>query len=185
MRITGGKARGKTLLFPSASRERPTTDFLREALFNLIGSLEDKTFLDLFAGSGSVGMEAASREAKKVYFVESNRKLADIIKKNIPACCPDETFGVMAADIHYALRDLCEKKIAFDIIFADPPYHRGFVAKTLTLLKKYDVLRENGVIVIQHSVQETISEAALEAFHCTDQRKYGANALTFLKMEKE
>ena len=77
------------MFFPSESKERPTSDFLREALFNLLGSLEEKIFLDLFAGSGSVGLEAASRGAKEVYFIEKNKNLIEIIKKNIQTCCLD------------------------------------------------------------------------------------------------
>ena len=76
--------------FPAGSKERPTSDFLREALFNILGHLEDKTFLDLFAGSGSVGLEAASRGAQEVYFVEKNKNLVEIIKKNIQTCCLDK-----------------------------------------------------------------------------------------------
>jgi 16S rRNA (guanine966-N2)-methyltransferase len=76
MRIIGGEAKGRTLHFPSGSKERPTSDFLREALFNLLGPLQNKTFLDLFAGSGSVGLEAASRGAQGVFFVEKNKQLA-------------------------------------------------------------------------------------------------------------
>jgi len=185
MRITGGKARGKMLLFPSGSKERPTTDFLREALFNLTGSLNEKTFLDLFAGSGSVGLEAASRDARQVVLVESNQKLAGVIRKNIPNGFQDGRLTIMAADVAFALRDLFRKQCSFDIIFADPPYHRGLVAVTLELLGKYPVLAEGGILVMQHSVKEPIPETVLGIFHRTDQRKYGENALTFFKMERE
>jgi len=81
MRITGGEARGRKLNFPSRLKERPTSDFLREALFNLLGSLPGKTFLDLFAGSGGVGLEAASRGAREVCFIEKNKKPVEAIRK--------------------------------------------------------------------------------------------------------
>jgi 16S rRNA (guanine966-N2)-methyltransferase len=185
MRIIGGKAKGKTLCFPSGSRERPTSDFLREALFNLLGSLEDITFLDLFAGSGSVGLEAASRGANKVCFVERNIKLAEVIKKNIQTCCQDKTCCIITAEIEYALRDLFKNRREYDIIFADPPYNNGLVLITLNLLKKYQIFKEDGVIVIQHSIRENFAESVVENIHMEDQRKYGDNALTFLKMEKK
>ena len=183
MRIIGGKVKGRTLHFPSGSKERPTSDFLREALFNLLGSLQDKTFLDLFAGSGSVGLEAASRGAQVVYFVEKNKNLVEIIKKNIQTCCLDNKCRIIAGDIEFGLRDLFRKKYEFDIIFADPPYNRDLVGATLKFLSKYQVLRKDGVVVIQHSIKENFTEFVDNNIYQTDQRKYGDNALTFLKME--
>ena len=182
MRIIGGEAKGRTLHFPSKSKERPPSDFLREALFNLLGSLQDKTFLDLFAGSGSVGLEAASRGAQDVYFVEKNKHLVEVIKKNIQTCCLDKNCRIIAGDIEFGLRDLIRKKYEFDIIFADPPYNRDLVEETLMFLRKYHVLKEDGVIVIQHSIKETFSDLD-DNIYQTDRRKYGDNALTFLKME--
>ena len=169
--------------FPSGSKERPTSDFLRETLFNLLGLLQYKTFLDLFAGSGSVGLEAASRGAQSVFFVEKNKHLVEVIKKNIQTCCLDKNCRIIAGDIEFGLRDLFRKKYEFDIIFADPPYNRELVRKTLKLLSKHNVLRKNGIIIIQHSIKEKFSEPADDNIYQTDQRKYGDNALTFLKME--
>ncbi|MGA2782032.1 MAG: 16S rRNA (guanine(966)-N(2))-methyltransferase RsmD [Smithella sp.] len=183
MRIIGGEAKGRTLHFPSGSKERPTSDFLREALFNLLGSLQDKTFLDLFAGSGSVGLEAVSRGAKGVFFVEKNQHLVDVIKKNIQTCCLDKDCRIIAGDIESGLRDLFRKKYEFDIIFADPPYNRNLVEATRKYLSKYQVLRKDGIIIIQHSIKEKFSKPEDDNIYQTDQRKYGDNALTFLKME--
>jgi 16S rRNA (guanine966-N2)-methyltransferase len=180
MRIIGGKAKGRTLHFPSRSKERPTSDFLREALFNLLGPLQNQTFLDLFAGSGSVGLEAASRGAQVVYFVEKNKQLVDVIKKNIQTCCLDQNCRIIAGDIDFGLHDLFRKKNEFDIVFADPPYNRELVEATLKSLSKYQVFRKDGIIVIQHSIKETFSELVDNVYQ-TDQRKYGDNALTFLK----
>jgi 16S rRNA (guanine966-N2)-methyltransferase len=183
MRIIGGEAKGRTLHFPSRSKERPTSDFLREALFNLLGSLQNKTFLDLFAGSGSVGLEAASRGAQDVYFVEKNKHLVEVIKKNIQTCCLDKNYRIIAGDIEFGLRDLFRKKYEFDVIFADPPYNRNLVEATLKFLSRHHVLRKDGVIVIQHSIKENFTELVDDNIYQTDQRKYGDNALTFLKME--
>ena len=183
MRIIGGKAKGRTLHFPSGSKERPTSDFLRETLFNLLGSLEDKIFLDLFAGSGSVGLEAASRGAQEVYFIEKNKNLVEVIKKNIQTCCLDKKCRVIAEDVEYGLRDLFKKKYEFDVIFADPPYNRNLAGTTLKSLNKYHVLREDGVVVIQHSIKENFSELLDENIYQINQKKYGENALTFFKME--
>jgi 16S rRNA (guanine(966)-N(2))-methyltransferase RsmD len=182
MRIIGGEAKGRTLHFPSGSKERPTSDFLRENLFNILGSLQDRIFLDLFAGSGSVGLESASRGAQTVFFVEKNKHLVEVIKKNIQTCCVDKSCRIIAGDIEFGLRDLFRKKYEFDIIFADPPYNRDLVKATLKFLSRNHVLRKDGIIVIQHSIKETFSELD-ENIYQTDQRKYGDNALTFFKME--
>ena len=183
MRIIGGEVKGRILSFPSRSKERPTSDFLREALFNLLGYLQNKTFLDLFAGSGSVGLEAASRGAQGVYFVEKNKHLVEVIKKNIQTCCFGIKCRIIAGDIEFGLRDLFRKKNEFDIIFADPPYSQNLVEETLKSLSKYNVLKEDGVIVIQHSIKENFTELVDDNIYQTDQRKYGDNALTFFKME--
>lgn len=181
MRIIGGNAKGRKLLFPLGSKERPTSDFLREALFNILGHLEDKIFLDLFAGSGSVGLEAASRGAQEVYFVEKNKNLVAFIKKNIQTCCLDKNCSIIAKDVEYGLGDLLKKKCKVDIIFADPPYNRNLVGTTLNLLNKYQIFKEDGVVVIQHSIKESFTEAVDKNVYLTDQRKYSDNALTFLR----
>ncbi|MFA5322763.1 MAG: 16S rRNA (guanine(966)-N(2))-methyltransferase RsmD [Smithella sp.] len=185
MRIISGTAKGKNLSFPSGSTERPTSDFLREALFNLLGSLEEKTFLDLFAGSGSVGLEAASRGAHEVYFVEKDKKLVHSIERNVHDCRLEEKCFIMTGNIEKGLRELLEKKCKIDIVFADPPYQCGWVGMTLNLLCGSQILNEKTVIVIQHSVRENFVNFLNEKFHLTDQRKYGDNALTFLKMENK
>ncbi|MDD4357242.1 MAG: 16S rRNA (guanine(966)-N(2))-methyltransferase RsmD [Smithellaceae bacterium] len=180
MRISGGEVKGRTLKFPSRSTQRPTTDFLRETLFNVLGSLADQVFLDLYAGSGSVGLEAASRKAKKVVFVEKNRELIGTIRENVSWCGYADRCLIIHADIQTALRDLYRKKSGFDVIFADPPYNRGFIGETLRLLTEYPVYGENGFIVLQHSRKEQ-PPLSTEWF-ITDQRKYGDNLLTLLRM---
>jgi 16S rRNA (guanine966-N2)-methyltransferase len=181
MRLTGGELRGRTLRFPAGSKERPTSDFLREALFNLLGTQQDKLFLDLFAGSGSVGLEAVSRGAKEVYFLEKNSNLATVIEKNIQACRLENKCSVIKSDIEKGLNQLLKKNYVFDVIFADPPYNRNLVEKTLDLLNKNEIFNKDSIIVIQHSNKEGCSEFAGNHLYWTDQRKYGENALTFFK----
>jgi 16S rRNA (guanine966-N2)-methyltransferase len=183
MRIIGGQARGRKLQFPSSSKERPTSDFLREALFNLLGPLPEKSFLDLFAGSGSVGIEAASRGAKEIVFIEKDKKIAAIAQKNIDACGLDKQCRIIARDIGAGLGDLYKNKYEFDLVFADPPYNRGLVAETIRLLKLNPVFMEESIVIIQHSVREDVKSLLDTKTILIDQRKYGDNALTFLKME--
>lgn len=185
MRIIGGKFKGRALSFPSGSIERPTSDFLRETLFNLLGSLDGKNFLDLYAGSGSVGLEAASRGAREVYFVEKNAKLAAVIQRNIDHCGLSGNYFIAAKDVKQGLRDLENKRYKADIVFADPPYNRGFVSEVLKLLTGCDqILTGEGLIVMQHSVKE-MPDVDSRVFCLKDLRKYGENALTFLTMEKK
>ena len=183
MRIIGGKAKGRILKFPATSKERPTSDFLRETLFNLLGSLEGKSFLDLFAGSGSVGIEAASRGAKEVVLIEGNRKIASFLQANIAACGMSKECRVITRNVADGLDDLFKNKYKFDFIFADSPYGRGLVEKTLVLLKNNPVWAEKSVIIIQHPAREDVALLLDEKTILEDQRKYGDNVLTFLKME--
>ena len=182
MRISGGEAKGRTLKFPSRSTQRPTTDFLREALFNLLGFPADQFFLDLFAGSGSVGLEAASRQAKKVVLVEKSKDLVGIIHENVSLCGYSGKCIIIHDDMQSALRDLDGEKCRFDVIFADPPYNQGFIGKTLSALNEYPVLQKEGVIVFQHSVREPIKTLP-DRWSVADQRKYGDNLLTFMRVE--
>jgi 16S rRNA (guanine966-N2)-methyltransferase len=184
MRITGGEARGRTLHFPAASKQRPTSDFLREALFNLLGQLQGKTFLDLYAGSGSVGIEAASRGAREVVFIEKDKKIAAVIRRNIVTCGFNEGHRIIALDISAGLHDLFINKDKFNIVFADPPYGRGFVEKTIKLLTDNPVQTKESVIVFQHSVREALNSFLDKKTVLIDQRKYGDNVLSFLRMEK-
>jgi 16S rRNA (guanine966-N2)-methyltransferase len=191
MRITGGMAKGRTLHFPAGSKERPTSDFLREALLNLLGPVSGKLFLDLFAGSGSIGLEAASRGAKEVYFIEKDKILAEVAKKNIENCGFEKQCRIINTDVRAGLSDLFKKKCKFDIIFADPPYNNGLVETTLRLLREYPVFQEDALIVIQHSTREDFgsvlagSVCGEAVWHQIDRRKYGDNAISFLKMEQK
>ena len=182
MRISGGEAKGRTIKFPSQSTQRPTTDFLREALFNILELPTDQHILDLFAGSGSVGLEALSRQAKSVTFVEKNKILVDVIRENVSMCGYSEKSLLLQADVQSALRDLYKKKCRYDVIFADPPYNQGLIGDTISWLAKYPVWQEGGIIVLQHSIREQLPEL-LDGWSVEDQRKYGDNYLSFIRMD--
>ncbi len=169
--------------FPSGSKERPTSDFLRETLFNLLGSLTDETFIDLFAGSGSVGLEAASRGAREVYLIEKDKSLVKVINKNIQACSLEQKCQIIGADVEIGLRQLAQKNYHADIVFADPPYNHNLVGITLKYLSKYRVFTKESVIVIQHSTKENYGDFLSDNIYQLQQRKYGENALTFFKGE--
>ena len=191
MRIIGGMAKGRSLHFPAGSKERPTSDFIREALLNLLADVVDKSFLDLFAGSGSVGLETASRGANEVCFIEKDKIIAAVAQKNIESCGFEKKCRVINTDVRSGLSDLFKKKCRFDIVFADPPYNKGLVDTTIKLLKEYPVFKQDGLIVIQHSTREDLNSALAESvggetvWQQIDQRKYGDNAISFLKVEQK
>ena len=137
--------------------------------------------MDLFAGSGSVGLEALSRKAKNVAFVEKSKALVGVIHENILLCGYSEKCQIIHADIQSALRDLYRKKCRFNVIFADPPYNQGLIGETIKALNEYPVLQEEGIIVLQHSVREQLAPLT-DGWFIADQRKYGDNLLTFIRM---
>jgi len=188
MRIIAGKAKGRVLVAPRANVLRPTTDRVRESLFNIL-SVEGRRFLDLFAGAGGVGLEAASRGASRVFLVESNRACAQAIRTNIGRCgflnrpagedgVPD--FEVTECPVDRALRLLGRRGERFDIIFADPPYGAGAIGASLRLVQSLGLLARGGVLVVQHSVRDELP-ARREGYQVEDSRRYGDTTLSFLR----
>lgn len=191
MRIIAGKAKGRTLVAPKVRILRPTTDRVRESLFNIL-DVDGKSFLDLFAGAGTVGLEAASRGALRVVFVESNRACMEAIRANIERCgflnMPLAGPGDAGQDVEMidcpaerALRLLGHKGERFDVIFADPPYEQSQAGEALRLIRSLSLLSEGGVVVIQHGSREDIP-AAREGFRVDDERRYGETQLSFLRL---
>lgn len=181
MRICGGTAKGRALKFPARCTERPTTDFLREAFFNILGACVGQSFLDLFAGAGTVGLEALSRQAGKAVFVEKNKDLIAVIKKNAALCGYLDQCQIVQGDVQSVLRSFYFQKYKFDVIFADPPYNKGHIDATLKTFTENPVSGEDGLMVLQHSIRENPSFLP-EGWFVTEQRKYGDNALTFIRM---
>ena len=193
MRIIAGKAKGRTLVAPKAKILRPTTDRVKESLFNIL-SVEGKRFLDLFAGSGSVGLEAVSRGASRVILVENQKACADAVRTNIERCgflnMPlEEGEGggqdveVIDCPVERALRLLGHRGERFDVIFADPPYGRNLMDETLRLVRAQALMSPDGVLVVQHSSREEIP-ARREGYRIEDSRRYGETALSFLRLQR-
>ena len=145
MRIISGKYKGKILKEYNIKGTRPTMDRIKESLFAMIQTkLPNSICLDLFCGSGSLGIEALSNNAKECYFVDSNKKIIEILKKN--------TFdidGVKIINEDYT-KALHNFKIKFDIIFLDPPFKSNFGIKAIKLIKEYDLLTDSGIIIFEH-----------------------------------
>ncbi|OHE23437.1 MAG: 16S rRNA (guanine(966)-N(2))-methyltransferase RsmD [Syntrophobacterales bacterium RBG_19FT_COMBO_59_10] len=186
MRISGGEVKGRRIGLPRGCRIRPTADRVKESLFDILPPVGGRSFLDLFAGSGCVGMEALSRGARLTAFVEKDFRLTEAIRANLVLLGFSGRAEVVTADAQNGLGRLAGRGKRFDILFADPPYDEGYLRETLQWLEKEDILAEGGIIVIQHSVREAFDPSSLRTLVLTDQRRYGDTILSFIKKgEKE
>lgn len=179
MRISGGEAKGRVVRIPAGSRFRPTTDLVRESLFNIIKPVAGKSFLDLFAGSGLVGLEALSRGARLAVFVEKDAKAAEELGRVAELFGFDQKKEVMHSPVGRALAVLLRRRSSFDIVFADPPYNEGLAAEAVRFFKDGDLMAHGGVLIVQHSVRERVGEGDWGSLALTDQRRYGETVLSF------
>lgn len=178
MRIISGKARGTKLQTVEGLGTRPTTDRVKESLFNLLQyEFWDKQVLDLFAGSGALGLEAFSRGASKVTFVDNNRQCVDMIQKNIEKVKATSETVVLQQEVVSAVRRQGSKTI--DFAFMDPPYHQNLIVPVLEALIDSDVLKEGALVCVEHEKTD-IWEVPV-GFECWKQRTYGITTLTILR----
>ncbi|MBT8491189.1 MAG: 16S rRNA (guanine(966)-N(2))-methyltransferase RsmD [Deltaproteobacteria bacterium] len=182
MKVIGGRAKGKRIYVPKGAVIRATTDRTKESLFNILPSVEGSSFLDLFAGTGNVGIEALSRGASQCVFVEKDPHLIKAIKKNLQHCGFADQFDIIPFPVEKGIRGLAKRKECCDIIFADPPYIQGLVQKTINLLMKYSILSIQGIVVIEHSPKETFHDADKKIV-LSDQRRYGDSMLSFFEIK--
>lgn len=181
LKLTGGKERGRSIPSPRGRLARPTSSKIRQALFNILGDLVlDANFLDLYAGSGIMGLEALSRGALTLTAVEINRKLAGQIKSSA------EEFGYEAEIFAEDVRSTGGKleKEYFDLIFADPPYGAKLSQPTIHLVDRKRLLRKNGVFILEHQ-HNTILDLSRTSLVEVDKRTYGQTVLSFLKRTED
>lgn len=177
IRIIGGRYRGRRLETPADRSIRPTSDRTREALFNVLdhaGLIRDAVFLDLFCGTGAVGLEACSRGAAEVWLIDRDIRLA---ARNTEALGrPDE--------VHVMRRDATKLTAAparFDLVFLDPPYESGLAAKALTALHR-DWLADEARVIVEVGATEIVDPRP--GFGLEQERRYGAAKLIFLRIER-
>lgn len=148
MRVIGGNLKRSVIKGFDIDGTRPTTDRIKESLFAMIQEeIKDKTVLDLFSGSGALGIEAISRGCKKVVFIDKNIQAIKIIKENITKL-HIKNFNIIKSDFKTYLETTNE---LFDIIFLDPPYKSDYINTSLILINKYNLLKDNGIIVCESS----------------------------------
>ncbi len=171
MRIISGKYKGKKLLGFDIDGTRPTMDRVKESMFAMIQTnLKDAVCLDLFAGSGSLGIEAISNGASKCIFVEKNNIAYNILSKNLENLSSDEYEKHKIDYLDY----LKKNNLSFDIIFLDPPYVGTYLNKSLRLINEYNILKEQGIIVCEHT------EEIKEDYKIVKQKSYGNKKVTIL-----
>ena len=179
MKIISGKYKGRVLEGFDIAGTRPTMDRVKESLFAMIQSyLEDATVLDLFAGSGNLGIEALSEGAKEIYLVDKNKKACQVIKRNVNKI-GIEASDIFCGDYKSALKKYQEQSIKFDIIFLDPPYQTDLVKKSMEVIEKYELLSKNGIIVAESNTLDKIIYS--DKLEIVKSRKYGDKVVAILK----
>jgi len=148
MRIIAGAFKGRKLTPPSDRFVRPTPDRVKEALFSILGShVEDAVILDLFAGSGNLGLEALSRGARKCYFGDSSRDSIRLIHSNVAYCKSESLSHILQGDYRNVLAQIRDK---IDLVFVDPPYRDQLWADVLHILSEKELMNPDGLIVLEH-----------------------------------
>lgn len=179
MKVISGKYKGRVLDGFDISGTRPTMDRVKESLFAMIQNyLDDAVVLDLFAGSGNLGIEALSEGAADVYFVDKNKKACKVIQGNL------EKLGIVDAktfcgDFQKVLKELALLGVKFDIIFLDPPYQTDFIEKSILSIVSLDILAENGILVAESDQLEKI--IIPDNFFVVKNKKYGDKWVAILK----
>ena len=176
MRVIAGKARGLTLETIEGDSTRPTRDVVKEALFSiLMNYIPDSRFLDLFAGSGAIGIEALSRGAASAMFVDLNSKCTQVIKRNLEKAKFSELAEVYNTDYKKAINKMKPK--SFDVIYVDPPYNREMGIDAITRLYEADILSDDGIIVLETDTNEIVPDEIL-GYEKFNYKRYGRNILS-------
>ena len=180
MRVISGKARGIVLKTPDGMQTRPTADRVKEALFSILQfDLPAKRILDLFGGTGQLGIEAISRGAKSAVFVDSGDAPCKLIKENLRRAKMEGEGRVVRADYLTYLSGCREK---FDIIFLDPPYAEVFLENAIKKISEIDILESGGIIVAEHPVEKPLLPE-IDGFSRSKDYKYGKAVLILFRKD--
>ncbi len=188
MRISGGIAKGRKIvtkkyfsMAPDEEQLRPTSSKVREALFDIIrNEIDGASFVDLYAGTGTVGLEALSRGASRAIFVEPNDLRISTIKKNADEFGFREKALVVRSRAYEFLEKSSSKKKSFDIFFVDPPYHSEEIRRVLPLIGEKGLLNKSGVVIVEHFFKKEIPDTAGE-LKINRNYRYGDTMLTFYR----
>jgi 16S rRNA (guanine966-N2)-methyltransferase len=176
LRITSGEHKSRRLSAGKKMSIRPTSDRVKESIFNVLrGEIEGKRVLDLFAGSGSLGIEALSQGAESVTFVDSSTPSIKVLKKNLANLCLQNRATVLRLDGLRALKNL---EFSFQLVFADPPYLKGFAQKIVDALTKSGVLENGGILILEHHKKEELIFPE-EKLMVLKQKKFGDTMVSY------
>ena len=178
MRIISGKWKGRRLYSVKGSNTRPTSDRVKEAVFNIIREkIEDSNILDIFAGTGSMGFEALSRGSNKTVFIERDIRAAQIIVKNAKMLECHHMIQIIKKDVFRALDDLAKSEYIFDIIFIDPPYSTNIEKDVILSILEAGIMDAKGIIILEHDYRDKMLDKIGEIVKF-DLRKYGNTGIS-------
>lgn len=182
MRVIAGKARRLLLKTIEGQDTRPTTDRIKETLFNMINeNLYDCCFLDLFSGSGAIGIEALSRGARLAVMIEQNGKAAECIRENLKTTHLEDAAAVVNCDVLTGLSKLEGKGYVFDFVFMDPPYDRLWEKQVLERLEKSSLIDERTTIIIEASLKTSFEYLESFGYELIKEKLYKTNKHVFVK----
>jgi len=179
MRVIGGTLKSRRLRVPRGSAVRPTADRVREAIFDILGPRwRYRRALDLFAGTGALGIEALSRGTEHAVFIEQSRGALPVLRANLADLQLTMRARILPVSIKKGIDLLARMHESFDLIFMDPPYGKGLVGPTLTLIGEGKLLAPDGIIVAEHDPGESVVTAGLA---CEKERRYGDTAISIYR----
>jgi 16S rRNA (guanine966-N2)-methyltransferase len=184
MRIIGGTSTGRRLVSVHGRGIRPTSDRVKESLFNILGDIEGKVVLDLFAGTGNLGLEALSRGASRVLFVDMRRQALNLIERNLSQCRMEDRAEILPTDALRAVGILSHRKEVFDLILMDPPYEKGFIRRMLSKIENLGICRPESILVIEHDRREPLPQR-IHGWDLFRERQIGDTLISFLKPADE
>nr|WP_300090932.1 16S rRNA (guanine(966)-N(2))-methyltransferase RsmD [Sedimentibacter sp.] len=186
MRIISGTNKGKKLYAPEGMSVRPTSDKIKEAIFNIIGYIdEDSVVLDLFAGSGNVGIEFLARGAKSCTFVDLSNKSLSYVRKNLELCNFKDRAQVVLSDYEKAISSLSAKGEKFDYIFADPPYDLNCGADIANKVFEHNILKPGGMLIIETDKSEIVIESIDTDVLKYKEKIYGRTRISIIECSEE
>ncbi|RUM87951.1 MAG: 16S rRNA (guanine(966)-N(2))-methyltransferase RsmD [Thermovibrio sp.] len=189
MKVVGGKYRGRPIKSMPKREDtkllRPTTERVKESVFSILNNyLEGTKFLDLFAGTGSIGIEALSRGAERVVFVESDRRFCKLIRENLQKLgIPKEKYEIICDDYTKALKKLSRRGEVFDFIYADPPYEKGYYTRVVNMVKNLGLLDRDGLLILEEPKKNPFIPEDEEWL--VEKRNYGTTTVSFINFHPE
>ncbi|MEI8176020.1 MAG: 16S rRNA (guanine(966)-N(2))-methyltransferase RsmD [Candidatus Omnitrophota bacterium] len=186
MRVITGKFRSRIIKAPRGVELRPTADRVKESLFAILGGFViDKDCLDLFSGTGNLGIEAFSRGARSCVFIDANRRCTVAIKENIASLGIIEGAQVFCRDAFRFLKEAEVQGSSFDLIFLDPPYYNDLIKKALLTVDSYNIIKAFGIVIAEHHLKDELPPAdELKRLVLFRQESYGGTILSFYHLKK-